>query len=315
MPFLHQSIRDLHWLLAGPPLMSDLAGFDQPPPDWLSAQVATAEPWLAELDDNPTELQRFLGAEHLMRMGSFRLGHHAERMLEFFLARRPGGGLMAARRELMDGARTVGELDVVFRDPVRGVVHWEVSTKFFLRSEPSARWTAYIGVTSPDDLQGKLRKVVDHQLPLGRSQLAADALAVPLGSVTSEALLRGWLFYPATEDWARPSVVPAAAAPGHGRGWWLRHGETEVPAAARSSRFHILRRPEWLSPVHLPDDGATVPIAANDLAGRLVRHFRQNHAPVLVAELRRDGDGWWRELARGFVVHARWPVPAEAPKR
>ncbi len=242
-----------------------------------------------------------------MRSTSFRIGHHAERMLEFFLARRPGSALLAARRELAEGGRTVGELDLVFRDPIRGVVHWEVSTKFYLQSEPSPRWTAYIGATAPDDLSVKLGRIVDHQLPLGRSALAAATLDVPAGSITSEALLRGWVFYPATSDWRTPAIVPAASAPGHGRGWWLRHGETQVPASARSSRFLILRRPEWLSPLHLPDDGGAKPIAANDLAGRLDRHFRQDHAPILVSEVRRDGDGWWRELARGFVVHATWP--------
>lgn len=308
MPFQSAAVRDLAWLIASPPLMAPgTPGLAVPPPDWLAEAVAEAGPWLEELDDNPAELQRFLAGTFLAQGPHFRLGRQAERLLAFWLGRRAGCGLVAAGLEVGVDGHVLGELDVVFRDPRRGLVHWEAAVKFYLRSEGSAGWEAFIGPNPRDRLAQKLRRVIDHQLPLGRDPRTRAALAIGDEPLTSEAFLKGWLFYPADGDWMAPGFVPRGVDPGHGRGWWLRHGAGEVPCAARSSRYLLLARPDWLPPAHRPDDAGLRPLAHGELRAALARHFRDQHAARLVAEVRRDEHGWWREIARGFVVHAHWP--------
>jgi hypothetical protein len=316
VPYRSAAVRDLAWLIGSPSLMAEgTAGLALPPAAWLSARAAEAEPWLEALDDNPAELQRYLAGTFLAQGPHFRLGRQAERLLAFWMARRPGCELVAAGREVAADGHVLGELDVVFRDPERGLVHWEAAVKFYLRGEGSAAWDAYIGPNPRDRLLQKLRRVIDHQLPLGRDRRARIALGIGDQPLTSEAFLKGWLFYPADSGWDAPAFVPAGVHPDHGRGWWLRHGADEVPCAARSSRFLILARPDWLAPAHRPDDAGQRPLAHGELRAALARHFHDQHAAVLVAEVRRDEHGWWRELARGFVVHAHWPevIPGTGP--
>jgi len=308
VPYQSAAVRDLAWLIASPPLMSaGTPGLAVPPDAWLSGVVAAAEPWLADLDDNPAELQRYLAGTFLAQGPHFRLGRQAERLLAFWLGRRPGCTLVAAGLEIAVEGRVLGELDVVFRDPRRGLIHWEAAVKYYLRSEDSTAWDAFIGPNPRDRLEQKLRRVIDHQLPLTRDARTRAALAIGDEALHSEAFLKGWLFYPAEGDWASPVTIPHGVNPAHGRGWWLRQGESEVPCAARSSRFLLLARPDWLAPAHRPDDAGLRPLAHNELRTALARHFRDEHAARLVAEVRRDEQGWWREIARGFVVHAHWP--------
>ena len=308
VPYQFAAVRDLAWLIASPPLMAaGIPGLAVPPAVWMADLIATAEPWLADLDDNPAELQRFLASTFLAQGPHFRLGRQAERLLAFWLARRPGCTLVAAGLEVAVQGRVLGELDVVFRDPRRGLIHWDAAVKFYLRSEESVAWDAYIGPNPRDRLEQKLRRVIDHQLPLSRDARTRATLAIGDQPLLSEAFLKGWLFYPADSDWAAPAFTPHGVDPAHGRGWWLRHGASEVPCAARSSRFLLLARPDWLAPAHRPDDAGQRPLAHNELRTALARHFRDEHAARLVAEVHRDEHGWWREIARGFVVHAHWP--------
>ena len=314
MPFLFQPIRDLAWLLTAAPMMGpDIQGFPQPPADWLASAAAEALPWLSELDDQPKDLQRHLARTEFAHGQHFRLGRQAEQLLAFWLANRTGGSLVATGVVVREGLHVLGELDFVFRDRQRGLIHWEAAVKFYLRGEANTSWDAYRGPNPRDSLRAKVWHMRQHQLPMASDRRARIALNISDEPLISEAFLRGWLFYPADGEWRAPTFAPDGVHPDHPRGWWLRHGAIDPPCSARSSRFLLPARPDWLAPLHRPDDGTTKPLAQGEMVAALVRHFHQHDDPRLVCELRRDGDGWWQEIARGFVVHPRWPEVHEAP--
>lgn len=298
-PLHHPLVRDLAWLIAGPPLMAPgTPGLALPPADRLRKMAEEARPWLGDLDRRPDELERWMA-----RHQSPRLGHHAEALMEFWLRRAPGTRFLAGAQTVKDGGRTLGDLDLLFEDDVRGArVHWELAVKFYLRAKPSADWAQWIGPDPRDRLDLKLRRVIDHQLPLGRHPLATHGAS---GPVQSEAFLRGWLFTPPGAG----GPAPEGGAAGHGHGWWLRHGERDLPAASRASRFAVLPRLAWMPPARLKP-GKTPPVSANELAQHLDRHFRDAIDAVLVVEVQRDREGWWAEVARGFVVAPAWPALA-----
>ena len=312
--FSHPLVRDLAWLIGGPSLMAaGTLGLDVPPADRMQQLKDEAQPWLAELERQPADLEHWMARRH-----SPRLGHHAEALMEFWLQHAPGIRFIAGRQILTDGRRTLGDLDLLFDDEVRGVrVHWEMAVKFYLQATPASAWTEWIGPDARDSLDLKLRRIIDQQLPLGRHPLASIGADQP---VRSEAFLRGWLFAPASTQEFRP----LGSAPNHARGWWLRYGEQTIPAASRASRFAILPRLAWMPPARLAP-GTSSPISGSELAQQLDQHFGQvshlshlsrlshlNLRPavansVLIAEVQRDAAGWWAEVARGFVVHAQWP--------
>ncbi|MBA3848312.1 MAG: DUF1853 family protein [Planctomycetes bacterium] len=310
-PFQHQAVRDLAWLIASPPLMAaGVSGLAVPDRTWLSRIARDAEPWLADLDNQPEELQRVLYDGWMGYEGTPRLGHYAEHLLEFWLSHHPGMRLIAARRAVRREGRDLGDLDVVFSYRYGPPIHWELAVKFFLRARDDAAWDAWIGPNPRDRLDRKLERVIGHQLPLGRHSAASAAAGLGSAPMTSEAFLKGWLFHPVDGPVA-PS--PAGASPDHGRGWWLHHGAHEPPQAARSSRYLLPDRLEWLAPQHRPDDGSLPPLSHRQLLKRLERSFDRHMAAVLVCEVQRDEHGWWREVDRGFVVHPRWPEIIEAP--
>ncbi len=287
-------------------------GLAVPDRAWLAQLAVEAEPWLAELDDQPQELQRVLYDGWMGYETTPRLGHYAERLVEFWLARHPGIRLIAARRAVRRDGRDLGDLDVVFAQNDGPPIHWELAVKLFLRARDEAAWDAWIGPNPRDRFDRKLARVIDHQLPLGGKPAASASAGLGDVAMASAAFLKGWLFHPVDEGVA-PS--PTGASPDHCRGWWLHHGEHEPPQAARSSRYLLPDRLEWLSPQHRPDDGSVPPLSHRQLMKRLERSFDRHMAAVLVCEVQRDEHGWWREIDRGFVVHPVWPEIIEAPER
>jgi hypothetical protein len=277
--------------------------------EWLAGIAVQARPWLAQLDRDDGECARWM-----QRRRSPRLGHYAEALLEFWLARHPGITLHGARIPVADGGITRGDLDLLFSCQRRGArVHWELAVKFYLGDPPGADHGGWLAPDARDRLDGKLARIRDHQLPLGRHPIANHGATQ---ATVSEALIRGWLFYPARGPWRGAGDAPAHAHPRHLRGWWLRHGEGEPPRASRASRYLLLPRLAWLSPARRPAGAPAQALSAGELAQAMAVHFAVHHQALVVAEVQRDHAGWWAECARGVVVAPRWPAaPPPAPAR
>ncbi|QDV05071.1 hypothetical protein Poly30_05660 [Planctomycetes bacterium Poly30] len=296
-PLRNRVVRDLWWAVTAPGLVDEDSLVSVPRFD-----PAGLLPSFVALDADPGPLRRAVagswGRERI------RLGAYFEDLLRFFVVHIAGHGEAVSGVVIREGTRTVGELDLLFRDGAT-CHHWELAVKFYLHVPNLAPdpGDCFVGPQTRDRLHKKLARVRRHQLPLAKDPAAANALAAwqPLRSA---ALLRGRLFYPATSPWR--SVVEAPwMAPDHLRGWWLPFDRCEE-LLPHAHSYALLTRREWLAPIDATNDPVKswsrerLCAWAQEAAASWPEGVDRSH---VVAGL--DADGI--ELHRGFLVSVGWP--------
>jgi hypothetical protein len=297
-------VRALAWLLDSPDLL------DPDSPHW-HGKIATLGPispavanWLDDLDADPSPLEAALGNRFYTRLGLY-----AEKLMAFYFAQR--GTLAAHGLQVRDGKNgTIGEFDFLLRDEGReGLRHIEFATKFYLLDgDPdSGNYNRLVGPNLADTLGLKMRKIFNAQLQLAQHPAAQQAVSAPVTS--AQALVKGWLFYHATE--AAPQIE--GISPDHCRGYWRTHSEQ---AGAPGERFIVMPRLQWLAPLRTPlvRSEATptpAPLTRSALLDVLVEKFAIDPGPVLVATAQEEG-GWLEEVERSFVVPDDWRARAQA---
>jgi uncharacterized protein len=289
---------EIHWLLTSPALFAQIADIPLMPCEARS-RIAHGLRQFIVADEN---------TEHLPNHGrtNLPLGHHAERLLAHALSHCPGIELIAQQKAIRVNTQTIGELDLLYDDHERQRrVHCELSVRILLQRHPHAEWNAWCGTDPRQILSDKLLRLRDHQIPLGQHP---DVPRHPTWPTVSEALILGWLLQPIDKQW--PDLL--GAAPDHLRGWWLRHGEHDIPRASRAARFVIIPPDHWMAFIELPN--ASSVLAPGELSTYLRHHFSNHENAVLVAEVVRNANGQWQEVTRGAVVHKRWPeMPLKHP--
>ncbi len=295
----HPHVRALAWLLDAPDLLDAGAERWQGKIATLPAQAADdCRAWLLQLDEDPTELDAFLGVHRFTR-----LGRYAENLLAWYFEHQKR--LVAHGLQVRAGKEdTVGEFDFLLRQG-DALVHWEFATKFYLlySDDPSLASVQqadyFIGPNLADTLGRKIRKILDRQLLLGSHPASQALLPQPLSD--AKALVKGWLFYRRSEV---PDLQKVGVSPRHCRGWWCtlqELGEHVIDAGA------MIPRIAWMAPARLPlEQGLGLP----ELQAALERQFTQDRMPVMVAVLGREGDEWI-EVDRGFVVPDQWEREAQ----
>ena len=281
-------VRALAWLLDSPDLLDAAA------PEWrgriatLDAVTPGVADWLAQLDRDSTRLDAALGDKTYTRLGLY-----AEKLMAFYFAEqgrlvRHGLQVRASRND------TVGEFDFLLAHGPDALAHIEFATKFYLLDGGGANgFDALVGPNLADSLGLKMRKVFERQLALG-AHPAAQAL-LPLPVTQAQALVKGWLFYPAG-SWPAMQGITA----GHCRGFWCALEEVdEIPGEA----FLVLPKLQWLAPFRA--ESADRAMDRSRLATYLAEQFETSGTPVLVATLRHQ-DGITEEVERGFIVPNDW---------
>lgn len=305
IPFHHQTVRDLAWVMASPSLLApDDTVYKGPKVDdpWCRSVYRDGLDWLHDLDRDPLPLQRCLD-----QTDSPLLGAYFEQLLGLWLDHLPETRLLARNLIVTEPGRRIGEFDLLFRDRSRDeTVHWEVAVKFYLRhGQGGWRW---LGPNPRDSLRRKLDKVFSRQLQLPQHPRARQLLQQRFGvnEVQSRALIKGYLFYPLDSDWRHPSATPPGVSRDHLKGWWCR--QTDVPACLAqrlaAHRWVVLPRRQWLAPVIRHTEQGLM--SGETLSARLADHFTHHHQAQLVVELAPSGTAW-REVSRGFVVNRHWP--------
>lgn len=290
-----ERVRALAWLLDAPDLLDPAA------PQW-AGRIATLGPvscatadWLAALDRDPAALTAALGARPYTRLGLY-----AEKLLAFYFAAQ---GTLVAHGLQVRAARndTVGEFDFLVRDGA-ALVHLEFASKFYLLEAGStgAGFNGLIGPNLADTLGAKMGKIFDKQLALAGHPAAQALLPQPV--TRAQALVKGWLFYPA--EASTPAQPPMAGITStHCRGFWIAR---EQLASLPGDCFAVMPRMAWLAPLKLP---AGQGMDRHALAAALAAQQAQVDAPVMVALLRENGASLL-ETARGFIVPDGWRAQA-----
>lgn len=305
-------VRALAWLLDSPDLL------DPASPHW-QGQIATLGPispavanWLTDLDADPAPLDAALGNRFYSRLGLY-----AEKLMAFYFAQQ--GTLAAHGLQVRDGKNgTIGEFDFLLREEVGASVrHIEFATKFYLLDGDPDRgnYNRLIGPNLADTLGLKMRKIFNAQLQLARHPAAQQAVPAPVSS--AQALVKGWLFYHATE----PAPQIEGISSDHCRGHWRTLSEQ---AAADGEQFIVMPRLQWLAPLRTPAarggnsdtrvPETPAPMARAALLETLTEKFAADPNPVLIATVRQEG-AWLEEVERGFVVPDDWRARAQARRR
>lgn len=323
--FVAPAVRDLAWLMCSPALLSrtvfgaqmadpfDVACFGAEP----RARMQALMHWL---DKDPDAL-----TEALTVTGERRLGRYAERLLAAWLQYVPGIDVTAISLPVREAGRTLGECDALFRTASGCFEHWELAVKFYLFvDDPCATHTsiaavdrrfdgcdAYVGAGLADRFDWKLRRLIDHQLPLsGHPELTALA-PMPW---QARMFVKGRLFYP-LEHWQEANggvATPAALASDHPRGWWATWDTWKAWSATADCAWTGLARLDWLAPLRVESSRARTAAA---FEAELATHFAAGmpsagvSRQVAALSLSADGKGA-HELSRGFIVPNEWPERA-----
>jgi hypothetical protein len=285
-------VRALAWLIDAPGLLDPHA------PQW-NGRIARlpdaagdqAREWLHALDREPQALHA-----HLELKPYSRLGRYAEKLMAFYLQHL--GVLAAHNVQVRAGSQqTIGEFDfLVWRGSE--LLHWEFATKFYLLQAPARRGVRqdeasyFVGPNLADSLGAKMEKIFDRQLALSAHPAAQAVL--PQSVAAAEALVKGWLFYPAGDYPLSPTLGVCGA---HCHGFWCG-----IDELAQAPRYAVLPRLGWLAPARLAAD-ATLDRAG--LERSIAALFANDCMPVLVALLRLQ-DGQALETGRGFIVPQGW---------
>lgn len=290
-------VRSLAWLLEAPDLL------DTDAPQWkgkigtLAVEPAFATRWLNQLEAHPQELHAWLNLHSF-----YRLGRYAERLLCFYF--RHEGSLIAHGVQVKDAKQgTVGEFDFLVRHG-GAVLHWELATKFYLlnaRDLPLEYPHAidyFLGPNLADTLGLKMRKILDKQLMLGQHPAARIQLPEPVAD--AQALVKGWLFYHASEQ---PEPRALGLTPQHCKGFWCTTSELAVRP---EQNYLILPRLSWLAPAKADLDRM---MTKESLLAVLEKHFQHDAMPMLVAAVETYKNKAV-ETDRGFVVPDDWQTRA-----
>lgn len=310
-------VRALVWMLTSPNLLAsdpaEYATLDSTDPTgsisaprWHGqiARIALPDPqqllsWINQLDQYPQVLHDAL-AVHKHR----RLGHYAENLLAFFLNHQSLSGLqnlLFAQNLQVQGAKqvTLGEFDFLLND-ARGFVHWELATKMYLfvgdldQTRSKFALDDYIGPNQLDTFAKKADKLFNQQLLLSH-HTAARAL-LQRAVISTQALMKGWLFY---RQPIASANAPSEIAPEHCRGYWWTLQDI---AAMAIQHGVILERMSWLAPAQTKPEQV---LNQAMLMDEIQRRFQLQNTPVMLAIMRENGD-LMQEDYRGMVVPEQW---------
>ncbi|TWT74300.1 DUF1853 family protein [Allorhodopirellula solitaria] len=272
-------VRDLVWAVNSPSLMN------------LTSQESVPARPLKVSDIDGEHL-----SVHLTSPREQRVGRYFERLLIYWIRFLRRCEIVAHSMQLRDGKRTVGEIDLLFRDEKGRLNHWEVACKFYLQVDAGHLAASdYVGPNATDTLRKKATRLLEHQLPLGVRYFPDIELR--------EAFVKGRIFY----HWQTGSKdsSPIELATDHLEGQWLR--AREVPELLRSSRrrYRILRKPFWLAD-EIADPSDDEILTDDETTQVLQDHFSSHHSPRLLSGFR-DSTSPVRESERWFVVPNHWP--------
>lgn len=246
----HAAVRDMAWVLASAPLLAP-AQQGKNTIRWLDTAWAdrvylTSEKWLAALDLDPTPLLHALAQDNDHRLGSY-----FESLLAFWLSwpANPLYRLIAHGLAIRSDSRTLGELDFLVQDRHSGEIqHWEVAVKFYLGIRAGRAMKNWIGPGMRDRLDLKVRHLLDHQLPLASTPVAAQLIhEMGLAAPVPVCLLKGRLFYPPDAD--RKTWAPTSASPDHPSGWWMPQADFLEQYGSSTLRWIRLPKENWMTPV------------------------------------------------------------------
>lgn len=283
----------MHWAIFSPSLLSYPFSTDYIRDEAHGESVLSM---LKELDSEPK-----LVDEHFAQLGKIPMGKYFEQLLFFILDRDTRFEVLLKNHQILQGKHTVGEIDLVLKDTESGVVeHWEMALKYYLQSKCSEDHAIMLGPNAIDNLEKKMKKLTEHQLPL-RSDLNEFGIS-DNSIIQNKLLLKGQFFYHISHV-ASCNIFPHHLNPRHESGWWCYLSETDK-LIDKTLKWITLWKPDWIGTVNLKE--VHNQLNSSQLKDCLRQHFQADINSILCVGLKEE-NGLWKEQTRGFVVNNEWP--------
>lgn len=234
-----KNVKDLYWLLFKPSPINDCPeGFNIPlfPLEVIEEWEENTQPYFESLDQNKSGLTTFVN-----RKKNYRLGFYAESLLSYFFQTFKDVQLLLQNYQICQNKQTIGEIDFVIEYKNR-VFHLELAVKYYLllpKSDPNLAQN-WIGPSRKDDLDKKLTKIENHQLPLGKNTKLMEVLpCIKNRKIESYFLFRGQFF---SHDRVECSYIYQMPLP--------YYFESEV---RKENISQLLQRADWLGSIDSSD--------------------------------------------------------------
>ena len=184
------------------------------------------------------------------------------------------------------------------------VEHWEVAVKFYLQHSRHEKWSSWIGPGQRDRLDLKLGRMIDHQLPLSKTQAGMDTLAkLKIGEAkVRRAFVKGIFFH----SWNQLSDGPRDKHPKSKMGVWIPVGELpQYIEQIEPSRWLVRQKPDWLCPALCAADES---LSTDQLLNLEIKR------PKMLSRLKLTSEQDYFEDARLFVVPDHWQASYAPPE-
>ena len=271
----NEAVRDLAWLLDSKwDLLDEISEDHNTYRKYAAPNSHTIQDWLLQLDAAPTKLEQAIAAE-----GHKRLGLYFETLIAFYFDHCPKllWSLTARNRQIIEGPRTIGELDFLLDTP-EGSKHLEAAVKFYLgyQQEGPVRW---IGPNGKDRLDLKLKHMATHQLPLGKPY-AAESIY----------WLKGMLFQP----WQTQLTLPQGIQKNVAKYSWIYVSDFVHSNLQVEKNWRILPKLRWLTGFpSMPEKEAPLDLDA------ILEEINLSGRPQMFSETETE--------ERLMIVHDSWP--------
>jgi len=311
----HKEVRDLAWVIKSPSLVSNQG-------DWPTIVAPDknewVDTWLLRLDNDPRPL-----LQHLAKEKSHFLGTYFESLWGFYLEAHPSFNLIAKNLQVNGRQKTIGEFDFIIQDCISGdFIHQEIAIKFYLgfKKENSHSFSdgehIWFGPQCRDRLDLKIDKLINTQTRLSKTEAGQCTLNSAckqhtnednknLSQISSQIVLKGYLFYPENDT----VIAPSYCNPKHLKGSWITLTSLTNNIEAADA-WCLLSKSNWMSRFQL-EYGQTEPyrnfyIHQTDLLEAVSEKINKESRPWMVAGLKQHTQGYLEEH-RLFVVPDNWP--------
>jgi hypothetical protein len=210
----HQSVRDLAWAIASPPLIVfSCHRCTWPTSQWYQQLFEESLPWFYELDSDPSELDGLL-AEQKDR----RLGKYFETLWFYWLSHNPRFEIVENNVQIIIDGETLGEIDfIVFDKKTKQTAHWELAVKFYLGDGDTREMQNWHGPNRRDRLDIKVDHLLYKQSVIGYNQrvkqwLHKQGIKIDQCSVIMKGrLYHPWPYSPVQATMPLPQPAPSKA--------------------------------------------------------------------------------------------------------
>ena len=265
---------------------------------------STLRAWFIKLDQNPSLLNTYLANSK-----SALLGIYFENLWQFFLENAPCWQLKAHNIQIIQGKKTLGELDILAKHNGTQGYHLELAVKFYLQhpSYTGELCEHWLGPQCRDRLDLKLSKLNNQQFPIiNHPQTQATLAKRNINLPTSQALiLKGYLF----SKWQRGFTLPKEANPACLMGEWL-HQKDISELAHSGSHWLLIEKSNWLGPVQIPKGSAKPYLLTGNKVVEAVQDLllvRPSNRDLMLIEVIPE-QVLFIEKNRYLVVSDSWPI-------